>query len=179
MFFDNARVPISGRLGEEGQGWGVAKYLLEFERASAYATSLRATLARLKEMVEAEALSAEAGFIRRISLLAMEIDAIAALEGRVFALMMAGGSPGPMASLLKVQGTECQQRLQELAVDIAGPYAAPDQFAARQPGSNVAGVGPASAMLAAPRYFNGRAASIYGGSNEIQRGIMAKLLLGV
>jgi alkylation response protein AidB-like acyl-CoA dehydrogenase len=179
VFFDNARVPVSGRLGDEGAGWGVAKYLLEFERASAYSTSLRASWARLKAAIETEGLADEAGFIRRLSLLAMEIDAIAALEGRVFALMMAGGSPGPMASLLKVQGTEAQQRLQELAVDIAGPFAVPDQFAARQPGSNAEAIGPAEAMLAAPRYFNGRAASIYGGSNEIQRGIMAKLLLGV
>jgi acyl-CoA dehydrogenase len=108
----------------------------------------------------------------------MEVDAIAALEGRVFSMMLAGGNPGPMSSLLKVQGTECQQRLQELAVDIAGPYAAPDQFAARQPGSNAVALGPPGAMLATPRYFNGRAASIYGGSNEIQRGIMAKMLLG-
>jgi alkylation response protein AidB-like acyl-CoA dehydrogenase len=179
VFFDNARVPVSGRLGEEGQGWSVAKYLLEFERASAYATSLRSNLARLKAAVEADRLAEEAGFVRRLTLLAMEIDAIAALEGRVFAMMMAGSSPGPMASLLKVQGTECQQRLQELAVDIAGPFAAPDQFAARQPGSNVPALGPNDAMLATPRYLNGRAASIYGGSNEIQRGIMAKLLLGV
>jgi alkylation response protein AidB-like acyl-CoA dehydrogenase len=179
VFFDNARVPVAGRLGDEGAGWGVAKYLLEFERASAYATSLRGHMARLRAAAEAEGLLTDAATRRRLVLLAMDIDAIAALEGRVFAAMLAGGSPGPMASLLKVQGTECQQHLQELAVDLAGPYAAPDQFAARQPGSNVAAIGPADAMLATPRYFNGRAASIYGGSNEIQRGIMAKLLLGV
>ncbi len=179
VFFDNVRVPVSGRLGEEGQGWSVAKYLLEFERASAYAASLRGTLARLRTGAEADGLLGEAGFARRLTQLTMEVEAIAALEARVFAMMLAGGSPGPMASLLKVQGTECQQRLQELAVDMAGPFAAPDQFAARQPGSNVAAIGPGEAMLATPRYFNGRAASIYGGSNEIQRGIMAKLLLGV
>jgi alkylation response protein AidB-like acyl-CoA dehydrogenase len=177
VFFDNARVPVAGRLGDEGAGWGVAKYLLEFERASAYAAGLRGMLARVT--TAARDVDGEPGLARRLAELAMEVEAIAALEGRVFALMLAGGSPGPMASLLKVQGTECQQRLHELAVDLAGPYAAPDQYAARQPGSNVPPLGPDAAMLATPRYFNGRAASIYGGSNEIQRGIMAKLLLGV
>ncbi|NJS13497.1 MAG: acyl-CoA dehydrogenase [Sphingopyxis sp.] len=178
VFFDNARVPVAGRLGQEGAGWGVAKYLLEFERAGAYATGLHGTLARLQAAAERDGLL-NGGVARRLAELAMEIDAIGALEARVFALMAGGGNPGPMSSLLKVQGTESQQRLQELAVEIAGPYAAPDQLAARQSGSNVAGVGSADAMLACPRYFNGRAASIYGGSNEIQRGIMAKLLLGV
>ena len=177
VFFDDARVPVSGRLGDEGAGWGVAKYLLEFERASAYAAGLRGMLARAR--AAASDIEDEPGLARRLTLLAMDVEAIAALEGRLFALMLAGGSPGPMASLLKVQGTECQQRLHELVVDLAGPYAAPDQQAARQPGSNVAPIGPDAAMLATPRYFNGRAASIYGGSNEIQRGIMAKLLLGV
>jgi alkylation response protein AidB-like acyl-CoA dehydrogenase len=177
VFFDNARVPVDGRLGDEGAGWAVAKYLLEFERASAYAAGLRGMLARVR--AAARAVNAEPGLQRRLATLAMEVEAIAALEGRVFALMLAGGSPGPMASLLKVQGTECQQRLHELAIDVAGPYAAPDQIAARQPGSNAMPLGPDAAMLACPRYFNGRAASIYGGSNEIQRGIMAKLLLGM
>jgi len=179
VFFDNARVPIAGRLGDEGAGWGVAKYLLEFERAAAYATGLRGSWMRLKASAVRDGLLCARGLVRRLSELAMEIEAIAALEAQLFARLAGGGNPGPMSSLLKVQGTECQQRLQELAVEIAGPYAAPDQFAARQPGSNVAALGPAEAMLATARYFNGRAASIYGGSNEIQRGIMAKLLLGV
>lgn len=179
VFFSDARVPTAGRLGDEGAGWGVAKYLLEFERAAAYATGLRGSWTRLKAAAARDGLLTERSMTRRLSELAMEIDAIAALEARVFARLSGGGNPGPMSSLLKVQGTECQQRLHELAVEIAGPYAAPDQMAARQPASNVAALGPAEAMLASARYFNGRAASIYGGSNEIQRGIMAKLLLGV
>ena len=81
--------------------------------------------------------------------------------------------------MLKVQGTECQQKIQELAVDVAGIYAAPYQYEARQAGSNEGYVGPESALTATARYFNGRAASIYGGSNEIQRNIMAKLVLGL
>ena len=178
VFFGDARVPVSGRLGDEGAGWGVAKYLLEFERAAAYATGLRGNWARLRAGAAADGLLA-GSLARRLAEMAMEIDAIAALEARVFAMMAGGGNPGPLSSLLKVQGTECQQRLQELAIEIAGPYAALDQFTARQPGSATEAIGPGDAMLAAPRYLNGRAASVYGGSNEIQRGIMARMLLGV
>jgi acyl-CoA dehydrogenase len=81
--------------------------------------------------------------------------------------------------MLKIQGTETAQQVQELAVELAGDYAAVSQFAARQPGSNEAPIGPAIALTAVPRYFNGRAASIYGGSNEIQRNIIAKMVLGL
>jgi alkylation response protein AidB-like acyl-CoA dehydrogenase len=71
------------------------------------------------------------------------------------------------------------QQVQQLAVELSGDYAAVSQFAARQPGSNEAAIGPDIALTAVPRYFNGRAASIYGGSNEIQRNIIAKMVLGL
>ena len=90
-----------------------------------------------------------------------------------------GLNPGPAASMLKIQGTETAQKVQELAVELAGDYAAVSQIAARQPGSNEAAIGPDIALTAVPRYFNGRAASIYGGSNEIQRNIIAKMVLGL
>ncbi|MFM9853042.1 MAG: acyl-CoA dehydrogenase family protein [Sphingomonadaceae bacterium] len=176
VFFDNARVPVSGRLGDEDQGWGVAKYLLEFERAVAYAAGLRAALGKVRE---AAAGLDDKAIIRKLTHLETEIAAIDATEQGVMLRMSRGGNPGPASSMLKVQGTECQQRIQELAVEVAGDYAAVDQFAARQPGSNAGIIGPASALVATARYFNGRAASIYGGSNEIQRGIMAKLVLGL
>lgn len=176
VFFDNARVPVSGRLGEEDQGWGVAKYLLEFERAVAYAAGLRAALAEVRD---AALLLNDPAITRKLTKLAIEIAAINAAEQGVMLRMSRGGNPGPASSMLKVQGTECQQRIQELAVEVAGDYAAVDQFAARQPGSNEDIIGPRSALVATARYLNGRAASIYGGSNEIQRGIMAKLVLGL
>jgi alkylation response protein AidB-like acyl-CoA dehydrogenase len=179
VFFDNARVPVSGRLGEEDQGWSVAKYLLEFERAVAYAAGLAASLARVKQAAVEEGLLQNPHFARKLSSLAVEVAAIEAVELNVMAAMARGGSPGPASSLLKIQGTETQQRIQELAVEVAGAYAAADQHEARQAGSNQPPLTSLLAMVAVPSYFNGRAASIYGGSNEIQRGIIAKQVLGL
>ncbi len=179
VFFDDARVPIANRLGEEDQGWGVAKYLLEFERAVAYAGALSASLEEAWQFVAACGLAEDLMIRRKISVLKSEIAAIDAVEQSVMLAMARGSNPGPASSMLKVQGTECQQRIQELMVEVSGPYAAVHQPAARQPGSNQTVIGPDGALVASARYFNGRAASIYGGSNEIQRGIIAKLVLGL
>ncbi len=157
VFFDNVRVPQSGRLGEED--------LL----ASAAA----------RDFGESGTLLDDPAIRRRFARLYTDVHAIHAAEQRMMAAIARGRSPGPASSMLKVQGTEAQQRIQELAVDIAGPYAAPHQFEARAPGSNLPFVGPEDDLTASARYFNGRAASIYGGSNEIQRNIMAKLMLGL
>jgi alkylation response protein AidB-like acyl-CoA dehydrogenase len=173
VFFDDARVPVSGRLGDEDAGWSVAKYLLEFERAVAYAASLKAALS------EVRAATSDPAILRKANRIDVEIAAIEAVEQSVMIRLAQGHNPGPASSMLKVQGTECQQRIQELAVEAAGDYAAVHQIAAREVGSNVATIGPTSAVTASARYFNGRAASIYGGSNEIQRGIMAKMVLGL
>jgi alkylation response protein AidB-like acyl-CoA dehydrogenase len=178
VFFDSARVPVSGRLGEEDQGWTVAKYLLEFERAVAYASGLWAALGRLERQA-ADMLGDEPHFRRHFSRLAAQISAIEAVELGVMEAIAKGRNPGPASSMLKIQGTETAQLIQQLAVEVAGTYAAPDQYEARQPGSNHSPIGPNDSMLTAPAYFNGRAASIYGGSNEIQRGIMAKQVLGL
>ena len=179
VFFEDVRVPVSGRLGEENQGWTVAKYLLEFERAVAYAAGLHAALGKLKAAAREAGLLEEPQFRRKISILAAQIGAIEAVELGVMAAIASGRNPGPASSMLKIQGTETQQRIQELAVEVAGYYAAPDQHAARQPGSGLPALTSNSAMIAAPHYFNGRAASIYGGSNEIQRGIIARQVLGL
>jgi alkylation response protein AidB-like acyl-CoA dehydrogenase len=179
VFFDNVRVPKSGRLGEENQGWTVAKYLLEFERAVAYAAGLRAALDTVKRNAADAGLLSQPNMRRRISTLASQIEAIHAVEQVVMSAIAGGRNPGAASSMLKVQGTEAAQAIQKLAVDIAGDYAAVSQYAARQPGSNEAPVGPESALAVTASYFNGRAASIYAGSNEIQRGIMAKLVLGL
>lgn len=185
VFFDNVRVPQANRLGEEDQGWGVAKYLLEFERSAAYAAGLKAALADVRAMaVDADdgqggRLIDRPAISRRFATLAGQLDAIHAVEQTVMAKIARGENPGPASSMLKVQGTEAQQQIQELAVEIAGDYAAPYQIEERQPGSNIEGVGPDAMLAVTARYFNGRAASIYGGSNEIQRGIMAKMVLGL
>lgn len=176
VFFDDVRVPVENRLGAEGDGWTVAKYLLEFERSSAYAPSLTAKLAVLAEEAREAGLWEEPTMQRRFAGLATDIAAIETTEKRLLSEAAKGGSPGPMASMLKVLGTEAGQAIQKLAVDIAGPYAAPFQPQADQPGDNRYLIGPERAALAMPGYLNGRAESIYAGSNEIQRNILAKVM---
>jgi acyl-CoA dehydrogenase len=179
VFFDNVRVPKANRLGDEGKGWTVAKTLLEYERAAAYAAGLIEALAEVRAAAKEAEMLDDPAVRRRFAELDSQVRTIHAVEDMVLAAIGEGRDPGPASSMLKVQGTECQQKIQELAVDVAGIYAAPYQYEARQAGSNEGYVGPESALTATARYFNGRAASIYGGSNEIQRNIMAKLVLGL
>ena len=120
-----------------------------------------------------------AAFRRKLALASSQVAAIEAVEAAVLAQMASRGSPGPGSSILKLQGTEAEQLIHELAVEVTGHYAAADQFDARQHGSNVAPLSDDFTMMAVPRYLNGRAASIYGGSNEVQRGIVAKAVLGL
>ena len=144
VFFEDVRVPVSGRLGEEDQGWGVAKYLLEFERAVAHSAGLKAALAEVVR--HARSLTDDSGgplldtpgIRRRISILDAQISAIEASEDVVMAQVARGRNPGPAASMLKIQGTETAQQVQQLAVELSGDYAAVSQFAARQPGSRLA-----------------------------------------
>lgn len=185
VFFEDARVPVSGRLGEEDQGWSVAKYLLEFERAVAAAAGLKVALAKLVQHAthlpdgEGGVLIEQGSVRRQLAQLAMQVAAIEASEDVVMDQIARGANPGPAASVLKIQASEAEQALQAFAVDLSGDYTMVNQFEARQPGSGVQPIGPAIALTAVPRYFNGRAASIYGGSNEIQRNIIAKMVLGL
>lgn len=182
VFFDNVRVPKSGRLGEENDGWTVAKYLLEFERGGSSAPGMKVSLDRIKAMAAAETSDGEAllndvHYRARLAEAAIALDAIEMTEHRVLTALSGGKNPGPASSMLKTQGTEAMQRLDELAIETAAHYAAVHQPEAREPGSNVEAIGPRHSLVAMPRYLNNRAASIYGGSNQIQRDIMARLLL--
>ncbi len=185
VFFDNVRVPKSSRLGAENEGWTVAKYLLEFERGGASAPGLRVSLARVRAMAAketsdgGEALIADEDFRRRLAGLEIDVDAIEMTENRVMSELASGANPGPASSMLKTQSTEAMQRIDELAIWAAAHYAVVVQPEARAPGSNLEAVGPTHSFVAMPRYLNNRAASIYGGSNEIQRDIMARLVLGL
>jgi alkylation response protein AidB-like acyl-CoA dehydrogenase len=185
VFFDNVRVPKSGRLGEENQGWTVAKYLLEFERGGGSAAGLKVSLGRVRNMARDEGgdfgapLIDDADFRRKLATAEIAVEAIEMTEHRVMTALSAGNNPGPASSMLKTQGTEAMQRIDELAIDVAAHYAQVHQPSARDPGSNETPVGPDHSLVAMPRYLNNRAASIYGGSNEIQRDIMARLVLGL
>jgi acyl-CoA dehydrogenase len=183
VFFDNVRVPVANRIGEENEGWTVAKYLLEFERGGGSAAGLKVNLDRLKAMAREEAadgggrLIDDADFRRKLAMAGVEVNAIEMTEHRVMAALSSGKNPGPASSMLKTQGTEAKQRLDEIAVEGLGYYAAVSQPEARKPRSNTPFVGPENGLTIVPSYLNNRAASIYGGSNEIQRDIMAKLVL--
>uniref|UniRef100_B0SZK1 Acyl-CoA dehydrogenase domain protein n=1 Tax=Caulobacter sp. (strain K31) TaxID=366602 RepID=B0SZK1_CAUSK len=185
VFFDDVRTPRADRLGEENQGWAVAKHLLEFERGGGYAAGLQAGLERLRNQAGTEAGDETGSLVddphhrRRLAEAEIATLAIDITERRVLSALVAGGNPGPASSILKTQGSEALQRLDELAVDALGLYGAPHQPQARLAGSNQAAVGPEHGLATMARYLNNRAASIYGGSNEIQRDIIAKLILGL
>ena len=185
IFFDDVRVPMANRLGEENAGWTVAKYLLEFERGGGSAAGLQVSLRRLRAMAETEAsddkgpLIDEPLFRRRLAAEEVTVAAIEMTEHRVMSALAAGNNPGPASSMLKTQGTEAMQRIDELAIEVAAHYAAVHQPQARAAGSNIAAIGPDHSLTAMARYLNNRAGSIYGGSNEIQRDIMARLVLGL
>ena len=185
VFFDNVRVPMANRLGEENQGWTVAKYLLEFERGGGSAAGLKVSLARIRAIAALETaddacpLIEDAAFSAKLAAAAIAIEAIEMTEHRVMCALSSGANPGPASSMLKAQGTEAMQRLDELAIEACGRYATVEQPEARKVGSNSEPVGSAHALFAMPRYLNNRAASIYGGSNEIQRNIIAQLVLGL
>jgi acyl-CoA dehydrogenase len=179
VFFENVRVPISGRLGEENQGWTVAKYLLEFERGGGSAPGLKVMLGRLRTAAQSAGLLAEPTFRGKLMAAEIAVQAIEMSEQRILAALSAGKNPGPASSMLKTQGGEAMQRIDELLLEVAGIYGGVEQPDAREPGSNVPPIGPDAVLTAMPRYLNNRAASIYGGSNEIQRDIIARLVLGL
>ena len=185
VFFDNVRVPASGRIGDENSGWTVAKYLLEFERGGSSAPGLRVALDRLRRMAAEECsddgapLDEDPVFRDKLAGAAIALDAIEMTEHRVLAALASGQPPGPASSMLKVQGTELMQRLDEIGLEALGAYAWVDQPEARAPGANMDFVGPEHGLVTTARYLNNRAASIYGGSNEVQRNIMARLVLGL
>ncbi|MBI1196282.1 MAG: acyl-CoA dehydrogenase [Phenylobacterium sp.] len=178
VFFDQVRVPKANRIGAENQGWTVAKYLLEFERGGGSAPGLGVGLDRVAQ-IAADSHDDDPHHRRRRAEAEIAVTAIDMSERRVLSELAGGKNPGPASSMLKINGTEAMQRIDELSIAALGAYANVDQPAAREPGSNIPPVGPESGLTAMPRYLNNRAASIYGGSNEIQRDIIARLVLGL
>lgn len=185
VVFDEVRVPVGNRIGEEGRGWGYAKYLLTHER-SMVADVGRSWFGveRLKRIAAQEragdgCLLDDPAFRRRLVDLEIELTGLEYTELRLLAETETGGAPGAESSILKIKGTEIQQAITELTFEVAGNRALPYQRERMHPGWSGAPIGPAYAGVAAPRYFNFRKASIYGGSNEIQRNIIAKAVLGL
>ncbi len=184
VFFDAVRVPRENLVGEEGKGWSIAKFLLGHERAGiADVGRSKKQLVRLKEIAAQErsgggALIEDGRFAEKVAALEVELLALEAVVLKVLTDETAGRSPGPEASLLKIKGTEVQQAITELLFEALGNYVHPYVPEALEAGWNEAPVGPDYAATIAPHYFNWRKASIYGGSNEIQKNIIAKMVLG-
>jgi alkylation response protein AidB-like acyl-CoA dehydrogenase len=195
VFFDEVRVPKSNVIGEIDDGWTVAKYLLEFERGGgAHAPALQVMAAEVAAAAASQpgpaggSLIDDPGFARKLADARIRTEVLEILEYRVLVALAGGGHPGSASSMLKVLGTELSQALTELALEAAGPRGRAYQPHATSPGGPVAEfeppadgyvTGEAWQAVAPLRYFNDRAGSIYAGSNEIQRNILAKAELGL
>jgi alkylation response protein AidB-like acyl-CoA dehydrogenase len=181
VFLDNVRVPAENLIGEENKGWTYAKFLLGNERTSMAGIG-RSTryLNRLKEIVKAEISESDPTyleFVRDIARIELDVLALEATELRVVAQMARGIAPGAAASLFKIRGTEIFQNIAELTHCAIGNYG----LAIREHpvSANRLMPGPDYAHTAAEKHLNARKLSIYGGSNEIQRNIIAKAVLGL
>ena len=178
--FNNVRVPVSNLIGEQDKGWTYAKSLLAHERTSiAGVADSRRALAELRSFAEQEVNAGKRKiddplFQKRLSDIEIELMALEYTDLRVLASVAAGGAPGAESSLLKIKGTEIQQAIQGLRMDLAGYYQGvlPTDL-------DPAALGHAFGSSARQAYMYGRAATIYGGSNEVQKNIIAKAVLGL
>ncbi len=185
VFFDDVRVPAENLVGEENKGWDYAKFLLGNERTGIARVGVsKARLRRVKELAALErvgdgVLLDEPRFREKLAAVEVELKALELTQLRVVAdeKGRVRGKPDPASSILKLKGSELLQATTELLMDVVGPYVLPYQ--PHDEGSNEPEIGPDFAFEAAPTYFNWRKISIYGGSNEIQRNIVAKAILGL
>lgn len=185
VFFDDVRVPVENLVGRENKGWDCAKYLLTYERTGIAGIGMaKAALSHLKDVatkqtVNGRPLMDDPLFRSRVAEVEIELMAAEMTNLRIVAAVQGGGVPGAESSLLKVKGTEIRQAITDLLRRAVGPHALPFMPEALDADWNGEPVGPAHAAPLAGQYFNRRKLSIYGGSNEIQKNIVAKMILGL
>ena len=185
VFFDDVRVPQANRVGPEHDGWNVAKYLLEFERGGGgAATRLKESLLELRAIADGEGIDgvpllADAGFRNKISALEIRTSALEFAELAGLARMARGESPGIGSSLAKNTSVEIDQAIGELKLEAVQYYGMPHANKISLNGHNELWPGPEYAETVTPRYLNTRAASVFGGSKEVQKNIIAKAVLGL
>ena len=185
VFFEDVRVPAENLVGEENQGWTYAKVLLSHERLMvAGVPRSKQLFARLKQIAASEQsggrpLNQEPHFRDRMARLEIDLMALDYTTQRFIAATNAGDEPGTEVSLLKIRGSELGQNILEMMFEAVGYYALPFAPDAMTEGWNEPPIGPDYAALAAPQYFNERKISIFSGSNEIQKNIMSKFMLGL
>src|SRR5262245_18853647 len=185
VWFENVKVPVENRIGEENKGWTYAKFLLGHERTNiAGVGASKRELQRLKDIARQETkngrpLIEDPLFGARIAQVEIDLMALEMTQLRVLSAEAQKRAPGPEASILKIKGTEVQQALSELMMYAVGPYALPFERGSREEGDLRSIAGPAYAAPLAATYCNYRKVSIYGGSNEIQRNIISQMILGL
>ena len=185
VHLSNVRVPVQDRIGEANRGWTYAKFLLGLERFGiAGIAASKARLSYLQDIVREPragepSLAGDRDLMNSIAETEIELRALEHAELRALMLVEQGGSTGVEANSLKILGTDLQQKISELLMSALGVYAAPFLPEAIEPGWNETPLGPDYAPGLAPAYFNMRKTSIYGGTNEIQRNIIAKMALGL
>lgn len=179
VFFDNVEVPAENLIGEENKGWTYAKHLLSHERTNiADVNRAKRELERLKRIAKAENVYDDQRFRDEIAKLEVDVVALEMLVLRVLSAEKSGKNSLDIAGLLKIKGSEIQQRYSELMMLAAGPYAIPFLPEAMDAGWQGEFVGAAYLAPLASTYFNLRKTTIYGGSNEVQRNIVAQTVLG-
>ncbi|WP_370516027.1 acyl-CoA dehydrogenase family protein [Novosphingobium sp. Gsoil 351] len=183
VFFSDVRVPVANLVGEENRGWTYAKYLLTYERTGM--ASVGASTAALnwlrsiagKARRNGQPLLDDPLFAARIARAEIELANLSTTALRVVAAVAGGGAPGAESSMLKIKGTELRQEISALTRRALGPHAQPFMPEALEEGFNGEAVGPEGAAAVTPQYFNLRKLSIFGGSNEIQKNIISKMIL--
>jgi pimeloyl-CoA dehydrogenase large subunit len=186
VFLDEVRVPVENLVGQESKGWDYAKFLLGVERTGiARVGTTKERLRRVREL--AASTRADGGrlidderFLEKLAAVEVELKALEITQLRVVAAEAAsGGRPDPASSILKIKGSELQQAATALLLQVAGPDALPALGGDQDALANEPPIGPVWADTIAPTYFNWRKLSIYGGSNEIQKSIVARAILGL
>jgi len=180
VWFDNVEVPVENLVGEENKGWTYAKYLLAHERTGiADVNRAKRELERLKRIAKAEGVYDDMRLRDEIARLEVDVVALEMLVLRMISAEKSGKQALDIAGLLKIRGSEIQQRYTELMMLAAGPYSVPYVHDAMEAGWQGDHVGAAHCAPLAGSYFNMRKTTIYGGSNEVQRNIIAQSMLGV
>ncbi|MFT3721934.1 acyl-CoA dehydrogenase family protein [Pseudorhodoferax sp.] len=185
VFFTDVKVPAENLVGEENKGWTYAKYLLTYERTNIAGVGFSvASLEKLKAVAgrvscNGKPLSQDPLFAARMAKVEIDLENMKTTNLRVIAAVAGGGVPGAESSMLKIKGTEIRQEILSLIRRAMGPYAAPFVEEAMHGRSAEPPIGPEEAFSAAAAYFNHRKLSIFGGSNEIQKNIISKMILGL
>ena len=185
VFFTDVKVPLDHLVGDENKGWTCAKYLLTYERTNIAGVGFSvAALEKLKAiasrvMKNGQPLAADPLFATRLAKVEIDLENMKTTNLRVIAAVAGGGAPGAESSMLKIRGTEIRQEILSLTRRAMGPYALPYREAALHGGDDQPPLGPPGAASAAAAYFNYRKLSIFGGSNEIQKNIISKMILGL